>query len=158
MLAAIRPDDWNFPLLLHVLGASLLLGALIAAVTAQLLAWRRRAPADVLPYARVSFRTLLFVAIPAWFLMRLAAEWIADKEGWNDVDEEPAWLGIGYITAEGGGLLLLISVILAGIGARRLGRSNGEKGEILVRVATVLAVLLVIAYVVATWAMSAKPD
>jgi uncharacterized membrane protein len=158
MLAAIRPDDWNFPLLLHVLGASLLLGALIAAVTAQLLAWRRRAPADVLPYARVSFRTLLFVAIPAWFLMRLAAEWIADKEGWNDVDEEPAWLGIGYITAEGGGLLLLISVILAGFGARRLGRSNGEKGEILVRVATVLAVLLVIAYVVATWAMSAKPD
>jgi len=131
---------------------------LIAAVTAQLLAWRRRAPTDVLPYARVSFRTLLFVAIPAWFLMRLAAEWIADKEGWNDVDEEPAWLGIGYITAEGGGLLLLISVILAGIGARRLGRSNGEKGEILVRVATVLAVLLVIAYVVATWAMSAKPD
>jgi uncharacterized membrane protein len=158
MLAAIRPDDWNFPLLLHVLGASLLLGALIAAVTAQLLAWRRRAPADVLPYARVSFRILLFVAIPAWFLMRLAAEWIADKEGWNDVDEEPAWLGIGYITSELGGVLLLISVILAGIGARRLGRSNGEKGETLVRVSTVLAVILVIAYVITVWAMSAKPD
>ena len=158
MLADIRPDDWNFPLLLHVLGASILLGALIAAATAQLLAWRRSAPADVLPYARLSFRTLLFVAIPAWFLMRLAAEWIADKEGWNDLDEEPAWLGIGYITAEGGGILLLISVILAGIGARRLSRSNGEHGETLARIATVLAVLLVIAYVVATWAMSAKPD
>ncbi len=157
MLAAIRPDDWNFPLLLHVLGASILLGALIAAVTAQLLAWRRQAPADVLPFARLSFRTLLFVAIPAWFLMRIAAEWVASK-GWNDVEPEPAWLGIGYITAEGGGLLLLISVILAGIGARRLGRSNGEHGETLVRIATVLAVLLVIAYVIATWAMSAKPD
>jgi hypothetical protein len=158
MFAVIRPDDWNFPLLLHVLGASILLGALIAAVTAQLLAWGRRAPADVVPYARLSFRTLLFVAIPAWFLMRLAAEWIADKEGWNDVDDQPAWLGIGYITAEGGGILLLISVILAGIGARRLGRSNGEQGETLVRIATVLAVLLVIAYVIATWAMSGKPD
>ena len=158
MFAVIRPDDWNFPLLLHVLGASILLGALIAAVTAQLLAWGRRAPADVVPHARLSFRTLLFVAIPAWFLMRLAAEWIADKEGWNDVDDQPAWLGIGYITAEGGGILLLISVILAGIGARRLGRSNGEQGETLVRIATVLAVLLVIAYVIATWAMSGKPD
>jgi uncharacterized membrane protein len=158
LLAVIRPDDWNFPLLLHVLGASILLGALIAAATAQLLGWRRRAPADVVPYARVSFRTLLFVAIPGWFLMRLAAEWIADKEGWNDLDDQPAWLGIGYMTAEGGGILLLISVILAGIGARRLSRSNGERGETLVRVATVISVLLVIAYVIATWAMSAKPD
>jgi uncharacterized membrane protein len=158
MLAAVRPDDWNFPLLLHVLGASILLGALIAAVTAQLLAWQRRAPADVVPYARLSFRTLLFVAIPAWILMRVGAEWIASREGWNDVDDEPAWLGIGYMTAEGGGILLLISVILAGVGARRLSRSNGEQGATLVRVATVLAVLLVIAYVIATWAMSAKPD
>jgi uncharacterized membrane protein len=157
MLAAIRPDDWNFPLLLHVLGASLLLGALITAATAQLLAWKSRSPADVLPYARLSFRTLLFLAIPAWFLMRLAGEWVASK-GWSDVEPEQAWLGIGYITAEGGGLLLLISTILAGIGARRLGRSNGEQGATLVRVATVLAVLLVIAYVIAVWAMSAKPE
>jgi hypothetical protein len=157
MLAVIRPDDWNFPLLLHVLGASLLLGALIAALTAQLLAWKRRAPADVLPYARLSFRTLLFVAIPAWFLMRIPAEWVASK-GWDDVEPAPAWLDIGYMTAEAGGLLLLISVILAGFGSRRLGRSNGERGATLVRVATVLVVLLVIAYVITTWAMSAKPD
>jgi uncharacterized membrane protein len=158
MLAAIRPDDWNFPLLLHVLGASILLGALVTAVTAQLLAWRRSSPTDVVSFGRFSFRTLLFVAIPAWFLMRLAGEWIATRENWDDVDEEPAWLGIGYITAEGGGLLLLISVILAGLGARRLGRSNGEQGATLVRIATVLVLVLVIAYVVATWAMSAKPD
>ena len=31
VLAAIRPDDWNFPLLLHVLGAMLLVGGLLAA-------------------------------------------------------------------------------------------------------------------------------
>jgi len=158
MLAVIRPDSWNLPLLLHVLGASILLGALITAVTAQLLAWKRRVPGDVLPYVRLSFRTLLFVAIPAWFLMRLGGEWIASREGWSDLDEQPAWLGIGYMTVFVGGLLLLISVILAGIAARRLSRSNGEQGAMLVRIATVLAVLLVIAYVIATWAMSAKPD
>jgi uncharacterized membrane protein len=158
MLAAIRPDDWNFPLLLHVLGASLLLGALITAVTAQLLAWKRPAPADVVPYARVSFRTLLFVSIPAWFLMRIAGEWIASRENLNDLDDVPAWLDLGYLIGDLSGPLLLISVILAGIGARSLGRSNGERGATLVRVATVLAVLLVIAYVIAVWAMSAKPD
>jgi uncharacterized membrane protein len=158
MLAAIRPDDWNFPLLLHVLGASLLLGALITAVTAQLLAWKRPAPADVVPYARFSFRTLLFLAIPAWFLMRIAGEWIASRENWDDVDELPSWLDLGYVIGDLSGPLLLISVILAGLGARSLGRSNGERGATLVRVATVLAVLLVIAYVIAVWAMSAKPD
>jgi hypothetical protein len=157
MLAAIRPDDWNFPLLLHVLGASLLLGALITAMTAQLLAWKRSEPTDVIPYARLSFRTLLIAAIPAWFLMRIPAEWVASK-GWNDVDPAPAWLDIGYITAEAGGLLILISTILAGIGVRRLGKSGGERGATLVRVAAVLVVLVTIAYVITTWAMSAKPD
>jgi uncharacterized membrane protein len=157
MLAVIRPDDWNFPLLLHVLGASVLLGALIAALTAQLLGWKRESP-DVISFARLSFRTLLFLAIPAWFLMRIGGEWIAVREGWDDVPEEPAWIGIGYLTAEAGGILILIGTILAGIGARNLGRSNGERGGTLVRVATVLIVLVVIAYVVTTWAMSAKPD
>ena len=157
MFAAIRPDDWNFPLLLHVLGASVLLGALITAATAQLLAWRRSTPADVVPYARFSFRTLLIAAIPAWFLMRIGGEWVASK-GWNDIEPAPAWLDIGYLTAELGGLLILVSTILAGIGARRLGRSNGEQGATLVRVATVLVVLVTIAYVITTWAMSAKPD
>ncbi|HEY7560855.1 MAG TPA: hypothetical protein VH650_01650 [Gaiellaceae bacterium] len=158
MLAAIRPDSWNFPLLLHVLGASILLGALIAAATAQVIAWRRRSPADEVPLARLSFRTLLFVAVPAWFLMRLAAEWIASREGWNDAADTPTWLDIGYLTAEGGGLLLLISVILAGFGSRRLAGTGGERGTGLVRVSTVLAVVLVIAYVIATWAMAGKPS
>jgi hypothetical protein len=158
MFAAIRPDDWNFPLLLHVLGASVLLGALIAALTAQVLAWKREASADVLPFARLSFRTLLFVAVPAWILMWIAALWIAEREGWDDVDEEPAWLVIGFTIAEPGGLLLLISTILAGIGVRNLRRSNGERGGTLVRIATVLVVVAVIAFVIATWAMSAKPD
>jgi uncharacterized membrane protein len=157
MLGAIRPDSWNFPLLLHVVGASVLLGALITAVSAQLLAWKRASPADVLPYARLSFRTLLFVAIPAWILTWLGGEWVASK-GWGDVEPEPAWLGIGYMSVFFGGFLLLITVILAGVGARRLGGSDGKRGATLVRVATVLTVLLVIAYMIATWAMSAKPD
>ncbi len=158
MLGAIRPDSWNFPLLLHVLGASILLGALIAASTAELIAWRRRAPTNVLPLSRLAFGTLLLVAVPAWILMRVGAEWIASKEGWNDAEGQPLWIGIGYGTAEPGGLLLLLSVILAGFGVRRLGASNGEQGVTLVRIATVLSVALVIVYVFTTWAMAGKPD
>ena len=89
--------------------------------------------------------------------MRIGAEWIYSKENWDDVDEEPAWLGIGFITAELGGLLLLISIILTGIGMRRLRRADAEK-SVLVQIGGVIVTLLLLAYVVAVWAMTAKPD
>ena len=53
------------------------------------------------------------------------------------------------------GLLLLISVVLAGIGARRL--AQGRVADWLTRSATVLTVIILAAYLVALWAMTAKP-
>jgi hypothetical protein len=156
MLAVIRPDSWNYALFLHVLGAMILVGALATAATAQVLGWARAAGGDVFAYARLSFRTLLFVGVPAWFAMRIGAEWISSKEGWASVDNEPDWLGIGYVTADLGGLLLLISVILAGFGARRLARPGGGVSR-LARSAGVLAILVLALYLVAVWAMAAKP-
>jgi len=88
--------------------------------------------------------------------MRLAAQWIYDKEGFSG-DEEPGWIGVGYITAEGGGLLLLLSIILTGIGVRRMRRGEGGPST-LVRVGAVLATVVLAAYLVAVWAMTAKPD
>jgi hypothetical protein len=157
VLAVIRPDSWNFPLLLHALGALVLVGGLVVAVVAQFLGWRRQRHADVLALTRAGFHGLLFVALPGWVLMRAGAEWIYSKEGWGDVDDEPAWLGVGYITADGGGILLLASIILAGVAARRLGRSDAE-GSVLGRVATGLATVALVAYLVAVWAMTGKPD
>jgi hypothetical protein len=151
-LAAIRPDDWNFPLLMHVFGAMILVGGLVAAVTALLLGWRR----DSAWYSRIGFWSLLAVAFPAWWVMRIGAGWIESKEEFLE-EEEPAWLGIGYTTAEGGGLLLLIAIILTGIGVRRVRRGDAET-TVLVRIGAVLATLVLLAYVVAVWAMSAKPD
>jgi hypothetical protein len=153
IVAAIRPDDWDFPLLVHVVGAGLLVGGLVTAVTALLLGWRR----DSAFYSRLGFWVLLLVAFPAWWIMRIGAEWIYSKENWDDVDEEPAWLGIGFITAELGGLLLLISIILTGIGMRRLRRADAEK-SVLVQIGGVIVTLLLLAYIVAVWAMTAKPD
>lgn len=155
MLAAIRPDSWNFPLLLHVLGASVLVGGLVVAVAAQLLGWRR--PDEAVAFGRVALRALLFVAFPAWWAMRIGGQWIGSREGLDELESDPGWLVIGFVTADGGGLLLLVSIALAGLGARRLSRTGGES-SLLARLATVLVAVVLVAYLVATWAMTAKPD
>ena len=152
MLAAIRPDDVNFPLFLHVFGAMLLVGALFAVALATLLAWQR--PDEATGLTRFALRTLLIGVVPSWILMRVAAQWTESREGFPD-DFEPAWLGIGYSTAEGGGLLILISLILGAVGLRKLRSGSGGAGS--TRAVGVISVLLLIAYVIAIWAMTAKP-
>jgi len=156
VLAATRPTGWDFPLFLHVLGAMVLVGGLTVAVAFQLLAWRKRDPADVVAFTRAGFRALLAVALPGLIVMRIGAQWVYSKEGWSG-DNDPGWLGIGFLTADLGGILLLITIILAGLGARRLGRSGGTV-SLLTRIATPLATVLLIAYVIAVWAMTTKPN
>jgi hypothetical protein len=149
MLAAIRSNGLDFALLVHVFGAMLLVGGLVTAAGAGLIGWRDEGNA----LRRFSYFTLLAVALPGWIVMRAGAEWIYSKEHWGDVPDsaQPSWLGIGYLTADIGGLLLLIALILGGIGVRRGG------GGGLLRASTVLSVVLVAAYVVAVWAMGGKP-
>jgi hypothetical protein len=154
VLAAIRPDEWNFPLLLHVLGAMLLVGGLTSAVLSFLLGWRR----DSATLSRLGFWSLLAVAFPAWWLMRIPGQWTGSRAGLDDLDEDPTWLGIGYITAEAGGLLLLISIILTGIGIRRTRRADAPAPSTLVRIGGVLSTIILAAYLVAVWAMTVKPD
>jgi uncharacterized membrane protein len=156
VLAATRPTDWDFPLFLHVLGAMILVGGLLVAVAMQIIAWRRRDPSDVAAFSRGAFWALLTVALPGWVLMRVGGEWIYSKEGWSG-ENDPDWLGIGYLAADAGLLVLLVTLLLAGLGARRLRRSGGE-ASILGRVATPLATILLIVYLVAVWAMTTKPD
>jgi hypothetical protein len=144
VLAAIRPDDLNFPLFLHVLSAMVLFGAVVLAVVA--LAGTSQ------PGLRLGFRALLIGAIPAWIVMRLSAQWIASKENLLDEGvETPAWVDIGFTTSEGSFVVLVAATVCAGIAARR-GRGGG------LRTATVVLVgITIVAYVVAIWAMSAKP-
>jgi hypothetical protein len=150
VLALSRPAEWNFPLFVHVLGAMVLVGALLTAVSAMAFA---RGDAR---YLRLGYWTLLAVGLPAYIVMRIGAEWIADKEGLNDEGApEPAWLGIGYIVADVGALLILISLILGGVGVRRLGDG---KGAGLLKATMILALIVLAAAVVAVWAMSGKPE
>jgi hypothetical protein len=151
VIAVIRPDAWNFPLLLHVLGAMLLVGSLTLAVSALALAWRDGSASLV----RLGQRALLLGALPAWVLMRAGAEWIASKEDLTDSND--AWIGIGFTTADTGILLLVIAIVLAAFAARRAARPEGSSGGGLARAATALVALMVIGYLVTIWAMSAKP-
>ena len=150
MLALIRPDSWNFPLFLHVLGAMTLVGCLVAAAFAVLAGWRGETAA----LTRVAFRTLVFGALPSYIVMRVGAQWIYSREGFDDTD--PTWVGIGYITADAGALLLLISIVLTGLAVRRLRRAEART-SMLGRAGGVIALILVVAYVVAIWAMTTKP-
>ncbi len=148
MIAVIRPDSWNFPLLLHVLGATVLFGSLVLAL---MMLAAARGNGDALLGVRLGFRTLLIGALPGYVVMRGAAEWIADKEGINDLKDDPTWIGIGYPVADGGFLLLVIALVLTGLATRRASAGTG------VRVATALVAVTIVAYGVAIWAMTTKP-
>ena len=149
-VAAVRPDDWNFPLLLHVLGAILLVGALLTVASALLLAWLRDdAGAPLLN--RLAFRSFVLGVLPAYVLMRLAGQWVASKENVDDADF--AWIEIGYFVSDLGLIVLLATGILAYLGAREGARG----GNPLSRAAGVLACVLLAAFLVALWAMTTKP-
>ena len=149
VLAAVRPDSWNFPLFVHVLGAMILVGGTLTAASALAFA---RGDARIL---RLGYWSLLAVALPGYVLMRIGAQWIYSKEGLDDAPVDAAWTGIGFAIADGGALLLLIALITGGVGVRRL---RDGKGTGLLKTTMVISVLLLAAYVVAVWAMAAKPD
>jgi hypothetical protein len=153
MLATVRPHSWDLAIFVHVLGAMILMGGLVTAAGAGIVGWRDSAAG----LRRLSALTLFAVALPGWIIMRAGAEWAYSKEGWDDVPDklQPTWLGIGYLTADIGGIILLVALILGGIGVRRA-RSGGGVGVL--RASTVLAAFLIAVYVVSVWAMGGKPS
>jgi len=152
LFATVREDSQNFPLFVHIAGATILVGGLLTAATILALA---RGDARSL---RLGYWTLLAVSFPGWIIMRIGAQWIYSEQGWDDLPdefEEPAWLGIGYFAADLGGLILLVSLIVGGIGVYRL---RADKGSGLLRATMILSLILLAAYVVAAWAMAGKPN
>jgi formate hydrogenlyase subunit 3/multisubunit Na+/H+ antiporter MnhD subunit len=141
-VAVVRPDSWNLPLFLHVLGAVALVGALAAAFVAA----SRSQDSPLL--RRVAFRTLVMVVAPAWLLMRIAGQWIDSRE---DVPGDPTWLGIGFGIADAGVVILLVTTAVSWWSTRRLERRWPT------RTVAVLSGLYLVALLVAMFAMSGKP-
>lgn len=152
VLAAIRPDSQSFALLLHLVGATVVFGALLASASFLVLA---RGEARLL---RLGYYSLLLVGLPGLILLRLAGEWLYRLQDWNklpDQFKQPTWLDIGFVVADWGALLFVIALVLGGVGVYRVRNGKGDAG--LLKVTMVVALILIVAYVVAVWAMTGKP-
>ncbi len=149
MLAILRTDDWEIALFVHVAGAMLLVGGLLAVAVALAGAWRADG-GSAAALTRFAYRTLFFLVLPAFIVMRVAAEWALSEAPFDD---DAGWIGVGYITSDLGGLGLIASLVIAGIALRR--GVDGRRTSS--RVVTVITLVLLVAYVVAIWAMTTKP-
>jgi hypothetical protein len=94
------------PLFLHVLGAMVLVGAMLAVLVVTVAAWRRP---EVAALRRAALWTLLVVALPAWVVMRIGAQWIHTDEFGSSSGGGPTWIDIGFAVADLGVLVLLVT-------------------------------------------------
>ncbi len=62
-----------------------LVGGLLTAAAAGIIGWNDESGA----LRRLSYWTLLAVAFPGWIVMRVGAEWIASKEGLDNLQSDP---------------------------------------------------------------------
>jgi hypothetical protein len=85
-----------WPLFLHVLGAMLLFGTVLAAVIA-----------GVAGHRNAAFKSWL-VAVPAWILMRGGAAWVYSN-GYSALKHQ-SWLQIGMNIGDGGLIVLLLAL------------------------------------------------
>jgi hypothetical protein len=147
LLAAIRPDEWNIWLFLHIAGAATTFGLLATAAYYLFRSRRDSSPA----LARIGFRTLLLGVIPSYLVFRIAAQILLDKEGL--LESEDTWITIGFITTDLGALLIVVGTVASSIASRRP-EGTPSRGS---AVAAWCCSILLVAYVVALWAMTAKP-
>jgi hypothetical protein len=145
VIAFLRPDSWDFPLFVHVLGAIVLFGGVGTLVLLSFVA--QRIPAQAVFARRLAFTTLVVVVWPAYVVMRVGAQWIYDKEDLHP--DFPSWIAVGVVVGDGGALLLIALTVLGWFALRR--RPS------LARYFAGLSTLYLLALGVAWWAMSAKP-
>jgi hypothetical protein len=145
-LLYLRPSTWDLPLFVHVLGATVLFGGMLALTVLAVAVWRRPESGALL--SRYAFRLLLLLVLPAWIVMRVGAQLIVDREF---PKHAPGWVSVGFVVSEPGLVLLIVIGILAWRSARVGGRGR-TAGAV-----AVLAPIYLAALAVAWFAMSAKP-
>ena len=143
-VASLCGPTCGAPLFLHVLGATLLFGALLAVTT---LAYASTRIVDHGPMLRrLAFTIMLAGVWPSYVLMRVGAQWVLSHEGLDD--DPPGWVGVGFLVSDVGILVLLVLTLLGWLGLRRPRVGMWFAG---------LAAIYLLALGVAVFAMSAKP-
>ena len=152
VLAVVRPDSWDLPLFIHILGSMVLVGALALSAVALFAAWRSGSPA----MTRLGFMAVFYGALPGWIVMRGGAQWIANKEGLDGDNVDLSWVDMGFSIGDTSFVLLIALLVMGGIAVRRIAR-DGSTSLISTRIAAGLVSFLIVAYLVAVWAMTTKP-
>ena len=143
-VASLCGPTCGAPLFLHVLGATLLFGALLAVTT---LAYASTRIVDHGPMLRrLAFTIMLAGVWPSYVLMRVGAQWVLSHEGLDK--NAPGWVDVGFLVSDVGILVLLVLTLLGWLGLRRPRVGIWFAG---------LAGLYLVALGVAVFAMSAKP-
>jgi hypothetical protein len=146
MIAILRPHAWDFPLFLHVFGAMVLFGATLATAALSVTSWRLPGVAAL---SRSTFWALLGAAIPAWLIMRIGAQWTYSKEHHQLFEKDPGWIGVGFLVADAGLIILLLATGLAFWWQR-------SQKPVAGRIVSGLALLYVVLLALAWLAMSGK--
>ncbi|HEX6699143.1 MAG TPA: hypothetical protein VF101_00275 [Gaiellaceae bacterium] len=149
-LAFVRPNGWDLPLFVHLIGAFALVGGVFATIVLAVGARRRTQHAALL--SRLALRTLLAVVAPAFVVMRVGAQWILSKEKFA---ENSDWVGVGFAVSDIGALVVIALAALAWRASRRThaGDLRPTSGAIVVGLASFYLAALAVAW----WAMTTKP-
>ena len=143
-VASLCGPTCGVPLFLHVLGATVLFGAVLAVTTLAVAAHRTVVHAALL--RRLAFVLTLVAVWPAYIVMRVGAQWVLSHEGLDG--NPPGWVGVGFAVSDVGIVLLLVLTLLGWLSLRRSRAGTWFAG---------LAALYLVALAVAWFAMSAKP-
>lgn len=128
-----RPTSFDLPLFLHVLGAMVLVGSVLATL---ILAVARKPKA---------FPMLAVVGIPAWLLTLIGGHWTASKESLDH--HSPGWISLGMGILEPGVLVLLATIGVAYWWQRS---AKPVAGRILAGLASVYLLMLAVAWLAMT--------
>ncbi len=143
-VASLCGPTCGAPLFVHVLGATLLFGTLLAVTTLAFASTRIVEHGPLL--RRLAFTVMLAGVWPSYILMRVGAQWVLSHEGLDD--DPPGWVGVGFLVSDAGILVLLVLTLLGWLGLRRPRLGVWFAG---------LAAIYLLALGVAVFAMSAKP-
>ena len=94
-VASLCGPTCGAPLFVHVLGATLLFGALLAVTTLGFASIRIVEHGPLL--RRLAFTIMLAGVWPSYILMRVGAQWVLSHEGLDN--DPPGWVGVGFLVS-----------------------------------------------------------
>jgi len=153
MIAVVRPDDWNWLLLFHLLAAFTLVGGVITVVLVSLAAGRKAWPDQVPLLRAIAFRTNLVVVLPAFIAVHVFGDILAGRQYEHG---DPDWLSASFAITDialivGGVLLTLLQFWV--LRRTRAGRTGGWPAGL----ATYLPAVILAALTAVIVLMTGKP-